>query len=192
MINKIEYFRMKDLPNISGVYAIFNDNNCLYVGSSVVIRNRIVHHNKRSSFLENSASYIIWFVEEKLEKLASLENEKIKLFKPTLNCVGNRSDKIKKPSHFGKHELQKQGVTTLLRDTTLKLLQNRSSQINLKEISEKSSLPLFWLKSFYTGKCADPGVNRVQALYEYITGEKLVLITIEEYRNKINNGLIQN
>lgn len=67
-------------------------------------------------------------------------------------------------------------ITTSLRDNTYKLLKNRNIQITLEKISNDTSLSVSWLEMFSrNGGIKDPSVNKVQTLYEYLTGSKLEL-----------------
>jgi hypothetical protein len=61
-----------------------------------------------------------------------------------------------------------------LRVITVALLKNRSPQITLKDISEKTTLPFAWLKSFQArGNELDSRSDRVVTLYEFLTQKKL-------------------
>lgn len=60
---------------------------------------------------------------------------------------------------------------TLLRRTRHLLKQDKRS---LFTIASESDLPFYWLRKFATGETKDPGVNRVQSLYEYLTNHKLI------------------
>ena len=46
---------------------------------------------------------------------------------------------------------------------------------SLLDIHKQSGLPFYWLRKLYAGSIPDPGVNRVQALYEYLTEAKLAV-----------------
>lgn len=39
----------------------------------------------------------------------------------------------------------------------------------------ETGVPYFWLRKLASGRIPNPGVNRVQFLYEYFTGKKLEL-----------------
>lgn len=54
---------------------------------------------------------------------------------------------------------------------TLELL--KASKKSLPVIYKESDLPYWWLKKFSSGEIANPSVNRVQELYEYLTSTKL-------------------
>ena len=55
-----------------------------------------------------------------------------------------------------------------LLEETLKLLQNT----NLKKIHEETGLPYDWLRKLTSTE--NPSVNRVQRLYEHLTGKTLL------------------
>lgn len=59
--------------------------------------------------------------------------------------------------------------TLFIRTRELLLDEQRS----LIEISEQSGIPFYWLKSFRRGESVGPSVNRVQHLYEFLTGSAL-------------------
>ena len=54
---------------------------------------------------------------------------------------------------------------------TLVLLKSRG--IPLLEIHKQSGISFYWLKRFSEGRLRDPSVNRVQALYEFLTNKTL-------------------
>lgn len=54
---------------------------------------------------------------------------------------------------------------------TLELLHATSE--SLLDVHKESKLPYYWLRKFSSGEISDPSVNRVQALYEYLTGQNL-------------------
>lgn len=60
---------------------------------------------------------------------------------------------------------------TSLHARTLALL--KKSPHTLPTIYKETGLPYYWLKKFAGSKIADPSVNRVQRLYEYLSGTKL-------------------
>jgi len=53
---------------------------------------------------------------------------------------------------------------------TLKLLQER----DLFEVFAETRIPYYWLKTFAGGMYRNPGVNRVQFLYEHLSGTKIL------------------
>lgn len=56
-------------------------------------------------------------------------------------------------------------------ERTLTLL--RKNKTPLPDLAQQAGLPYYWLKSFKSGTINDPSVNRVQQLYEHLTGKKL-------------------
>lgn len=68
-----------DVPSASGVYCLFQDGICVYVGISVNLRQRISSHNHRGKF--NSVTY----VELPVEKLEDEEQRLLDEFSPELN-----------------------------------------------------------------------------------------------------------
>lgn len=51
----------------------------------------------------------------------------------------------------------------------------RKDPRGLLDIHKESDIPFYWLRKMQQGEIADPGVNRVQKLYEYLTDTKLAL-----------------
>ena len=66
------------------------------------------------------------------------------------------------------HQLTAQGS---LHTKTLDLL--KENKLTLPELYRETHIPFYWLKKFSSGEIKDPSVNRVQALYEYLSGRKL-------------------
>ena len=56
---------------------------------------------------------------------------------------------------------------------TIELL--KADKRSLFEISQKSAIKFYWLKKFSQGEFTNPSVNRVQALYEFLTEQQLTL-----------------
>lgn len=56
---------------------------------------------------------------------------------------------------------------------TLELL--KADPRPLTQLSIESKIPYHWLSSYRYGKAASPSVDRVQALYEFLTGKSLPL-----------------
>lgn len=54
---------------------------------------------------------------------------------------------------------------------TLELLKEDSR--SLIEIYTATGIPYYWLKKFSAGEFANPSVNRVQFLYEFLSGQQL-------------------
>jgi hypothetical protein len=63
--------------------------------------------------------------------------------------------------------------STRLRDKTLKLLADLPRNVTLKEVAEACDLNLSWLSAFARGEIEHPSVNRIECLYEHLTGRKL-------------------
>lgn len=63
-----------------------------------------------------------------------------------------------------------------LMQTTLHLL--KRDPRSLPDIFSETGIPFYWLRKFASGEFKAPSVNRVQALYEQLSGQKL------EFKNK--------
>jgi len=60
-----------------------------------------------------------------------------------------------------------------LRGKVLDLLSKRPRSMTYRDIAEATELPEPWLKTFAAGKISDPSVNRIETLYNYLTGTPL-------------------
>ena len=67
---------------------------------------------------------------------------------------------------------KKDGMESLHR-RTLELLKEKG--IPLHVIYKETDLPFYWLKKFRSQEIKEPSVNRVQRLYEYLSGRKLAV-----------------
>ena len=56
---------------------------------------------------------------------------------------------------------------------TWELLQK--TEQSLLTVHKESGVPFYWLRKFNLGLMKDPSVNKVQALYEYLTNAQLTL-----------------
>lgn len=45
----------------------------------------------------------------------------------------------------------------------------------LLQLHEESGIPFYWLKKFSANEMANPSVNRVQELYEFLSRRKLAV-----------------
>ena len=61
--------------------------------------------------------------------------------------------------------------TKTLMEKTSELLNN--TQIPIEKISSETTLTFYWLTRFRRNEFKDPGVNKVEILYEYLTGKNL-------------------
>ncbi len=60
-----------------------------------------------------------------------------------------------------------------LLEKTLELVRTRTITLTYKQIEAETDIPSSWLKMFSRGEIADPSVNRVVKLYEYLSGHEL-------------------
>lgn len=51
----------------------------------------------------------------------------------------------------------------------------RDDPRSLHDVAVQSQTPFYWLRKFHTGEIKDPGVNRVQRLYEFLTASTLTV-----------------
>jgi hypothetical protein len=65
-------------------------------------------------------------------------------------------------------------MSTLL-ERTRELLKEEAKSRTLMEIHKETELPFYWLRKVASGETKDPSVNRIQTLYEHLSGKKLEL-----------------
>lgn len=65
-------------------------------------------------------------------------------------------------------------MSTLL-ERTQELLKEETKTRSLIEIHKETGLPFYWLRKVANGETRDPSVNRIQTLYEHLSGKKLEL-----------------
>jgi len=58
----------------------------------------------------------------------------------------------------------------LLMRRTVELLRER----NLLKVYEDTKIPFYWLRKFSSGETKNPSVNRVQYLYEFLSGKSIL------------------
>lgn len=63
-------------------------------------------------------------------------------------------------------------VSSTLLDAVVDKLKNKSEN-DLMQIWRHSGIPYFWLRKVVNGDIQNPGVKRIQYLYEYLTERKL-------------------
>lgn len=51
----------------------------------------------------------------------------------------------------------------------------KTSEKSLPVIYRESGISFFWLRKFSSGELKNPSVNKVQQLYEFLTGKKLTV-----------------
>jgi len=61
----------------------------------------------------------------------------------------------------------------IMHKETLARLRARSKRIKLAHIAEDTGLPYTWLWTFEKGKIADPSVNRIEILKNYLIANKI-------------------
>ena len=60
-----------------------------------------------------------------------------------------------------------------LYEKTLKLIRNCPRNITYADIGHNTGLSIHWIEKFGQGKIKNPSVQKVQTLYEFLTGKKL-------------------
>lgn len=68
--------------------------------------------------------------------------------------------------------MSKSVIQGSLMTETLRLL--RESKKSRLQVAIDTGLPFWWLRKFHGKEIRDPSVNRIQLLYEYLTGTKLL------------------
>lgn len=68
--------------------------------------------------------------------------------------------------------MQKSKKATLM-EKTIELLKETS--IPVEKITKDTNLSFYWVTRFRRGEFKDPGVNKVECLYDYLNSKKLAL-----------------
>ena len=76
------------------------------------------------------------------------------------------------PRKKGVYKLEEYDKPQSLHINTRQLLKDDPRTLTM--LSQATAVPFFWLKKFSAGEIPNPGVNRVQYLYEFLTKSKLV------------------
>ena len=63
-------------------------------------------------------------------------------------------------------------ASSLLRRTRTLLRKTRQTH---KDVARATRIPVAWIQQFSVSRSTNPGVTRVQKLYEYLSGSKLEL-----------------
>lgn len=82
--NEMAFLDYKELPEVSAVYEVWTDFECLYVGRSVNLHKRWSSHHMAIPCLRHGATIIRWNVASP-ENLESIEIQTIGLLHPRLN-----------------------------------------------------------------------------------------------------------
>lgn len=90
----IHYADRRNLaPRSAGIYIVFNSFECLYVGRSSCLKNRLYSHTNKNKFL-NLSAHLIRIIECEdgdcagySNHLSELEKHFINFYKPKLNYV---------------------------------------------------------------------------------------------------------
>lgn len=72
------------LPKCPGIYLVTEDGRVVYVGQSVNVKRRFIHHHRRIEFAELNDPKVYWKACE-LKELQKTEQDFIKKFSPRLN-----------------------------------------------------------------------------------------------------------
>lgn len=58
-----------------------------------------------------------------------------------------------------------------------KLMQHTAALLrerNILRVYEETKIPYYWLRKFSSGETKNPSVNRVQYLYEFLSGKPII------------------
>lgn len=73
--------------------------------------------------------------------------------------------------------IENKSPAMLLTEQTRKLLKNRPVTQTFKVISGQTGLSIGWLQHFMSSPDRDPGADKVQTLYEFLSGRPLLQST---------------
>lgn len=160
--------QIRALPNVPAVYGVWAGELCLYVGQSWKLRDRLATHNRLLEFIEFSADRIT-VTRCAPKELAKLETNHICWLKPLLNDTRLTRHERETNSLMA----QSSRLYQATHDALTTHIAGRAASPVLKEIEAATSLSYAWLTSFLLHRCGNPAVNRVEELYEHLTGKPL-------------------
>lgn len=100
-----------------------------------------------------------------------LKNKANRFIEPTLYSTSNFLLQVYYRIKYIRYPLEVVVVGSLL-EQTLMLMKHR--KMTLPELAIASNLPFYWLRKFASNEIKDPSVNKVQTLYEYLSGKKII------------------
>ena len=56
---------------------------------------------------------------------------------------------------------------------TIEAIKNRPSCLTYNHIADECNVSIRWLDNLVAGKIKDPGVTKIEAVYEFVTGRSL-------------------
>ena len=84
-VDEVKISELDRLPEISGIYLVYNADTCIYIGQSKNIKRRWrSHHRLKQINSMYPESYIVW-IRAKVYELDALERDFIKNIDPLLN-----------------------------------------------------------------------------------------------------------
>ena len=176
--NRCSFSERKKLPKIKALYAVYACEDLLYIGCSTQLNSRFTNHHKLEQFFNEGADCIYWLEYKDNVKLYDDELKLINEHKPKLNLKYARqanASSVKRLKGI-KPELKHEGfLTVFVFDALWEFISNNPSKIEaLRKIEKDTSLNVPWLKTFADGITMQPGVNKIDELCVYLTGQDLL------------------
>lgn len=81
----IRFDELSQLPAVSGIYAIFDGQSCLYVGQSINLKKRWQNHGRKLQFKSVQQTAKLKWIEAPTELLLGLESLLIQFYCPRWN-----------------------------------------------------------------------------------------------------------
>jgi hypothetical protein len=170
------------LPPVNALYAVYSNETVLYIGTAFGLRRRFRKHTKASEFMKNNVTHVCWN-EYKDTQGAQLEQDErfaIELFRPALNRnLGGRSTKLStSPAVLHGKDTSTNSNRSRLHQATFELLWKRikaslGKTQALDQIAAETGLSYAWLDHLARDLGGSPSVDRIERLYEFLSGEQL-------------------
>lgn len=176
------YDERRNLPPVNALYAVYSDENILYVGTAFGLRRRFRKHTKAGEFARNNATHICWneYTNLQGEKLEQDEKQAIEHYKPLLNknSGGRSTQLIVSPAILNGKDVSKGKQRSKLHQATFELLwqyikKSLGKTQALDQLSAETGLSYAWLDHLARDLGGSPSVDRIERLYEFLTGEQL-------------------
>lgn len=197
----------RQLPVEMGIYGIFDANDkAIYIGASWNLRSRLTNHQKLIEFIKNGAVAIKYKVvdfDNRFE-LYNLEHDFIVYYKPSLNVRKTRSKTVRPPVDFDSHSISKDRIMqrsilsgSIIQKIVFELtweyvLSSKNRATAIECLSVGTGLTPYWLRNFLDLPENKASCERVEILYNYLSGGSnlLELIESKEYKDQLARATI--
>lgn len=174
--NTIALTDASNLPPVIALYAVFDGETLLYIGSTTGLRRRIMGHLASEKF---KPEFILKWNEyaeaNALQQLAIDEPLAIKTMGPSMNKTTRCGRKVRNSwPHCGRKARERSTLHQVTYDLLWAKIEASISKLYvLDQACAATGLSFSWLTQFTSDVGGSPAVDRMEALYEYLSGKKL-------------------